>query len=421
MPTGMQRTKPEPQTHYMRQQRGIDDLCRLCREEGRFAFDTEFVMEDRFEPEVCLIQIATRESIFVIDPFCKIDLEAIWQLIGDQDVETVVHAGQEDLGFCVQQTGSPPRRIVDVQIAAGLAGFDYPASLAKLVRQTLHVRLHKSKTLTDWRKRPLTDAQVRYAMEDVRYLLSLHGTLRERLGRRNRLAWAEEEFRRFEDVSFYRRAEEEKLQRVKGGGSLEGQALVILRELLTWRTAAAKRLNRPVRAVLKDHLLVEIAKHKLRSFGEIRDLRGVNLSSRHVREVVEVVEHALQVPPAEWPAPRPREQERPGEAALIALASAVVRSFCLEHEIAYALAASKDSLQRLVRHCGDEGAPRQRKVELLKGWRGAAFGRMLEEVLAGRRKLHVAAWRGERLVRVEPAVSPAKGTRAGPQASRRAE
>ena len=112
----------------------LDDLARRCRAAERFAFDTEFVMEDRFEAEVCLVQVATKDDVAIVDPLLDLDLSALWALVADPTVETVVHAGQEDLGLCVQHTGATPRAVFDVQIAAGLAGYDYPLSLQKLVQ-----------------------------------------------------------------------------------------------------------------------------------------------------------------------------------------------------------------------------------------------------------------------------------------------
>ncbi len=357
-------------------------------------------MEDRFEAEVCLIQIATQDRVAIIDPFLSLDLAPIWGLLHDDQVETVVHAGQEDLSFCVQHTGKPPRCVYDVQLAAGLAGYDYPLSLQKLVQRALHIRLHKSKTLTDWRKRPLSDAQISYGAEDVCYLLAVHRTLNELLSRRSRLDWASEEFRAFEDITLYRRAEEEKFSRVKGTGALKGQALAVAHALLAWREALAERLNRPVRAVLKDHLLVEIAKLGMRSFQEIRDLRGINLSDRDLRALCRVVDEALRLPSEQWPKPAPRETETPKEAALVALTTAVIRAYCLKHDIAYSLAAAKKSIQELVRHA-TRGRPSDRAaVELLNGWRGTTLGVVLEDVLAGRRSVHIETVNGDARIRV---------------------
>ena len=108
------RTSP-PEPVLIKRQTQIRDLCARCREEERFAFDTEFVMEDRYESDVCLLQMATKHGVSIIDPFLDLDLAEIWGLVSDDQVETVVHAGQEDLDLAVQHSGRVPRRIFDVQ------------------------------------------------------------------------------------------------------------------------------------------------------------------------------------------------------------------------------------------------------------------------------------------------------------------
>jgi ribonuclease D len=394
---------PPPDTILIERQGQLDELCARCREEGRFAFDTEFVMEDRFESELCLIQLATQRSLAVIDPLMGLDLSPVWDLVNDEQVETVVHAGQEDLALAVQHSGRVPRCVFDTQIAAGLVGYDYPISLQRLVQTTFHVRLHKSKTLTDWRKRPLAPSQIHYAAEDVQYLLSVRGSLHDRLRTSRRLDWAAEEFKRSEQMSLYQRAEEDKLLRVKGAASLSGQQLAIVGELLAWREGRAERYNRPVRAVLKDHLLVEIARHGLKSLDEVRGLRGINLSDADVRRLCTVVRKALELPRDKWPVPQRREVETQREAVLVALATAVVRTYCMEHDLAYGLVATQRSIRELIRHRTAGRPADAQDVELLNGWRGGTVGVTLDDVLAGRRTVRVEPLDGELAVRVTPA------------------
>ncbi len=398
----MRRGHPQPKATLVNRQEQLLGLCDRCRAEGRFALDTEFVMEDRYASEVCLIQIATEQSVAVIDPFLDLDLRPVWGMVDDGDIETVVHAGQEDLALAVQHTSRVPRRIFDVQIAAGLVGYEYPLSLQRLVQSTLHVRMHKSKTLTDWRKRPLTEAQIQYGAEDVQHLLAIHDMQLARLQELDRLAWAREEFCRFEEMSLYIRAEEDRLARVKGAGGLSRQQLAVVRELLTWRDDLAAKYNRPIRAVLKDHLLVEIARHGIRTVNEIRDLRGINLRGSDVRQLAQVVQRAMDLPPEDWPSPKPRDVETPREAVLAALATAVVRTYCMEHDLAYSLVATQRTIRELVRHRTAGKPAEEENVELLRGWRGRTVGRMLDEVLAGRRTVRVEAVEGGLAVHVTP-------------------
>ena len=361
-------------------------------------------MEDRYEPEVCLVQLAVADEVLLVDPFGDVKLEPVWQLIHDSSVECIVHAGQEDLALCVQHTGVLPSCVFDVQRAAGLVGLDYPLSLQKLVQSLLHVRLHKSKTLTDWRKRPLSDTQLQYAVEDVQYLPQVRDRLGVRLAQTGRSEWAKEENSVFEDLTFYRRVEEEKVHHLKGTRGLRGQQLAIVRDLLHWRDGLAQRLNRPARVVLKDHLLVEIARLCLASAAEIRDLRGLNLSDRSIHEVVKVVSAAKNAPSETWPEPVPHDLETPRESAFVALATAVARGYCMENELAYSLAATKKMIQELVRfRTNPDPEPHNHtsvQPELLQGWRGQSVGAALDEILSGRGVISVEWTRGHPAIRV---------------------
>jgi ribonuclease D len=365
------------------------EYCTRARSHARFAFDTEFVMEDRYEPEVCLIQLATQDGVALIDPYLKIDLEPVWKLICDGQVETIVHAGQEDLALCVQHTGQFPQNIFDVQIAAGFVGLDYPVSLQKLIQAVLQIRLHKAKTLTDWRRRPLTAAQLRYAAEDVCHLLAVRQKLGERLKRLDRAEWAAEEFAHFQRPDAYGRADGQFSPRVKGITTLRGRSMSIARQLLTWRDELARKLNRPARAVLKDHLLIEISRLELTSFSEIRDLRGLNISDKQIQNLAKVVELAKTLPPEKSEPAAQADFETPQETILIALATAVIRSYCIEHELAYGLVATKKAIRDLIRHRTSRRSRKPEDVDLLNGWRAKTVGALLDELLAGRRTVRV--------------------------------
>src|SRR5262245_36703916 len=141
---------------------------------GAIGLDTEFVGEETYHPQLCLVQVGTPTHLFLIDPFAVPQLEAFWKLLHDPARVTVVHAGREEVRLCRIASGSPPANPFDLQLAAGLIGLNHPIGHGPLVQQTLHVRLDKGQTLTEWRRRPLTDEQVQYAFDDVRYLLRVY-------------------------------------------------------------------------------------------------------------------------------------------------------------------------------------------------------------------------------------------------------
>src|SRR5262249_14390349 len=153
---------------------------------------------------------------------------AFWKLVIDPARQVVVHAGREEVRLCQLWAGSPPGNLFDLQIAAGLVGLTYPIGHGPLVNQVLRIRLAKGETLTEWRERPLTRNQIRYAFDDVRHLLSLHKELHERLDELGRLAWAAEEFERLTKNALARREETEKFRKLRGIGSLDRRRLAIV-------------------------------------------------------------------------------------------------------------------------------------------------------------------------------------------------
>lgn len=363
----------------------------------RFAFDAEFVSEDGYRAELCLIQVATEEDVWLIDPLCGFDTSSFWNLVNDDRIETVVHAGMEDLAFSYHETGQPARNIFDIQIAAGLVGTDYPMSLQRLARSMLGARLHKSQTLTDWRKRPLSRQQITYAAEDVAYVLPIHAGICRDLEKLGRMGWAREEFARFSDVTMYQTDAPDHLRRVRGVGSLSRQGLAIARELAIERDAIARDHNRPPRVMLKDYLLVEVAKHGWTSVEDIRSLRGLQLRGRQVERLAEAVQRGLDTPADDRPKPAPIDVDTPEEAALCKLVSAVLHDFCQTERVAYQLLGSNKDIRALVwSHTRKPGSTAPRSLQ--SGWRREAAGLLIDELLSGKRVVRVVNGRdGTRL------------------------
>ena len=332
---------------------------------------------------VSVLQAATDKRVVLVDPLASgMDVSRLWQLVADDDVEVVVHAGAEDLALCYRHLGRPPARVFDVQIAAGLVGFDYPLSLMRLLRSVVGVRLHKSQTLTDWQRRPLSETQQRYAADDVAHLPAVHRLLEKRLAKLSRRAWAAEEFSRLEQAATCAGENKPPLASIKGTGSLDARRLAVARELAVERQALAERLNRPVRAVLRDHLLVEIARRGWTRPEDIRSLRGISLNDRAIRQLCGAVKRAQALPAEQWPAPIVLAEETPQESVVISLVTAVIRAYCLDSELAFPLVTNKQDIRSTVLARVRAEAPSATPA-LLCGWRHAALGPLLERVLSG--------------------------------------
>jgi ribonuclease D len=381
---------------------GLAEACARLAAAGRFAFDTEFVAEASYRPQICLIQAATDDDCVLIDPIDGLDAGPFWQLVADPGIETIVHAGAEDLALCYQIIGKPPARVFDVQIAAGFVGMGYPLSLMRLVRQTSRARLHKSQTLTDWRVRPLTSDQIAYAAEDVMYLPHAYSILCAQLDRLGRRRWVEEEcaaiwapaVRGVEGVDG-----EPKIRKLKGAGALTPQELAIADAILEERDKLARQYDRPARAVLKDHLLVELARRGWTDPRRMRTLRGINLSDAALRRIATVIEQAKRIPRDQLPDVEVVE-ENPELDVLISLASTVLRDYSNRSGIALALLANKQDTRTFVSHFLSAG-PAAAPSSLSNGWRRESVGGLLENILSGQSAVRVHCENGRRVLETE--------------------
>jgi ribonuclease D len=367
-------------------------------------FDTEFVGEDSYHPRLCLIQVATPETLYLIDPLSVGPLDAFWELLVDPGRQVVVHAAREDLRICQLGAGKPPANLFDIQIAAGLIGLGFPMGHGMLVNQLLRVHLSKGETLTEWRNRPLTKSQIRYAFDDVRYLLALRQKLTARLDKLGRLGWIEEECERLKKNALTTPTESERFRKLRGLGSLDRRKLAVVRDLYAWREERAAQTNRPARTIVRDDLLVEIAKRNPTSERDLQVVRG--LAKRDLGAIVEVVEKARTLPPGECPELAEREMDPPQVQLVTNILTAFVGDWCARHRVAQSLAASSTDVKLLVRS-RLQGAGLPGESMLTRGWRAE---HLLPEVLAmldGRRALRIADVASETPFAFEETATPA--------------
>lgn len=367
----------------------LEELVAHLRESGRFAFDTEFVSEDTFEPVLCLVQVATEKRMAAFDPLAFRDIQGFWDLVNDPSIAVVMHAASEDLRICRFQTGRIPARVFDVQIAAGFVGFGYPLSLGNLVSQVTGATIFGGETRTDWRRRPLSGSQLKYALDDVRYLLPIADILEARLKELGREEWAEAEFREFLEA-IQNRDEESRWRKISGLHQLSRRGLEVARRLAEWRVEEAMRQNRPLRQVLRDDLLAGIAKRQPSTRQELEALRDFNRPQLMAKgpEILSRIAEAQKVPAEELPEHQERHEEGPGLTMLVNLLSAALANCCAQKKVAVGLVGSTNDLKELVRwHL--QGGTNGERPYLATGWRDGVCGETLIDVLAGRRALRV--------------------------------
>lgn len=363
---------------YVREASELENLVRSLKGAPVLAVDTEFIRERTYWARLCLVQVATDDVCAIIDPIAIEDLSPLWEVLTDPETLKVLHAGIQDLEIFWRAMGRTASPVFDTQIAATIAGFPQQVGYGAIVKELLGVELDKSDTYTDWARRPLSDTQVAYALNDVRYLPDVYRALVERLDNHGRMPWLAADFARLEDPATFDLDPEQHFRRLKRLSSLNRRQLGVLQKVAAWRENEARRRDIPRRWVVGDEALIEIARRAPATRDEVMALRGVTdkLQRGAVPGVLAAVADGVAM--AEEDMPRlDKRRRRPADIdGAIDLMVALVRVRANQHDVAVPLLASRDELECLA--AGDrETSP------LLEGWRRAMIGEELVELLDG--------------------------------------
>jgi ribonuclease D len=369
---------------YITDVRDLRALVDRARTSAVLGIDTEFMRERTYFARLCLIQVATDDVAAIIDPLAVDDLSPLCELLHDRSVTKVMHAGSQDLEIFFRQCGHETAPVFDTQIAATLAGFPQQVGYGALVHDLLGTRLDKGDTYTDWGRRPLTETQVEYALNDVRYLPELHRRLLERLERDGRTAWLARDFARLEDPVTYTVVPEDQWKRVKRVSSLNRRQLGVAREVAAWREREAMRRDVPKRWVIGDESVVEVARRMPRTAEEVLAVRGVSdkMGRQAAASLSEAVERGRAIPDDELPVLAKRRRPAGDVDAAVDLMVALVRLRARQRGVAMPLLASRDDLERLA-------AGERESHPLLEGWRADMVGNELVDLLEGRIELRL--------------------------------
>ena len=367
----------------------LADLVTRLAAHPHVAFDTEFVSEHTYRSQLCLIQVAAPGILAVIDTLKVRELDSFWRLLTDPERTTVVHAGREEMGFILHAIQARPARLFDVQVAAGLVDHDYPAGYASIVRRFLNAQTNKGETRTDWRHRPLSAAQLDYALDDVRHLEQLWSKLAGKLEAAGRTAWMQEEMATWQndvEESFTRK----RWRRISGLNGLPRRELAIARELWHWRDQVAESRDMPPKRVLRDDLIVELCKRKSADPAQIGAIRGMQRSDlRHIMNgLSEAIQRGLACPEEDLPGGE-RHRAPPSQLAVLGqfLATAIAGN-CRKEKISPALVGTAADMRDLLAF--KLGYHEEERPPLLaSGWRADFVGSLVDDLLSGKAALRI--------------------------------
>ncbi len=346
----------------------VESLCRELADEAYVTIDTEFMRDRTYWPKLCLIQIAGRKRFAAIDPQASgISLEPLFDLLANPAVVKVFHACRQDVEIFYNLTGRIPTPLFDSQLAAMVLGYGDEVGYEALVTQIAKASIDKSSRFTDWSRRPLTEAQLAYALADVTHLRVIYERLRDELDQAGRSDWAAQELADLTNVDTYQQPPEQAWKRIKLR-SKDPRFLAIVQALATWREREAQSRDLPRNRVIRDDLLMEVAASRPTSADEIVKMRRVSVDKKSAAGMASAIRSALELPKNRLPKVTSPPRLPRGIGPVVDLLRVLLKYQCEEHHVA----------QRLVANTGDLEAIAARddaEVRALRGWRFEVFGK----------------------------------------------
>lgn len=354
--------------------RDVAAIAAEARAAGAMGLDTEFMRERTYRARLCLVQLATPQGIYIVDPLEVDDLSEIASLIADPDVEVLVHAGRQDLEIFFERYDAVPARIYDIQVAAAFAGLGASLPYGRLVQELTGAKLKKGESYSDWCRRPLTDEQMTYAADDVRYLFEAADELKKRLVRQGRDAWVIEELGALENRDAFVTDLDSVYKRVGGRGSLTGKQLGVLREVARWREMEAQRRDTPRGWVVKDPTLIEIARRAPTNIGALSKIRGLNPkeAERFGSDILDAIEKGLAGAEVQTAKAPPRAAQVRAR-VLSGPCDAIVRNRCEAANLATELVSTRGELEALLADIS-AGVSDLSRHRMMRGWRKELAG-----------------------------------------------
>ena len=369
-----------------------DALAAACTRLAAFPFvtiDTEFLRETTFWPKLCVVQIASADEAVVVDAVAEgLDLSPLFELLRNEKVLKVFHAARQDIEIVWHLAGFIPHPVFDTQVAAMVLGYGDSIAYDQLVQRVSGAHIDKSLRFTDWAKRPLTAAQVNYAVSDVTHLRDVYVKLAALLEKRNRSHWVQDEMAVLTSADTYRQMPEDAWKRV-GGRIRKPRDLAVLIEVAAWREREAQSRNVPRSRILKDEALAEIAVQAPDSPEKLSAVRMIPKGwerSKPGLDLIEAVKAGMVRDHATLPAMAPPRMAANGASATVELLKVLLKMVAEKQGVAAKVIATTDELDLIAD--SDEA-----DVPALHGWRRELFG---EKALALKQgKLALAIEKGK--------------------------
>lgn len=363
----------------------LQELCQKIKQEPWIAIDTEFLREKTYYPRFCLLQIATLDWVVCVDPIAlENQLDELFVIINNPTMIKVFHSCRQDIEIFYHLSGKLPTPIYDTQLAAPLLGFQENAGYAMLVSRFLNINLSKIHTRTDWSQRPLSTEQIQYAADDVIYLAKIYQIMQEKLQALGREDWLKEDFEQLINKDLYDIPPENAWLKISGRNKLSARQLTITQVLAQWREQVAKNNNKPKNWILRDDLILDIAKLQpthLRALSEIRTMND-HFIRRYGKQVCELITKAQNLPSLPLSLKNKTDNKKTQkQQAILDILTGLVKLRADENLLNPVILARRKDLEQLL--LNDE------KSSLLHGWRYSIVGQELQQLLQGKLLLFI--------------------------------
>ncbi len=362
---------------YIENNQALAEFCQQIAACSYCALDTEFVREKTYFPLLALIQLATETRQACVDPLSITDFSPLVSLFENEGILKILHAPSQDLELFHHDFGALPKPVFDTQLAAAVLGYANQIGYADLVHRLCRVQLDKKHTRANWSKRPLSDGELNYAMDDVRYLIEIQQKLAADLESRGRQGWVKADFDALSDPESYRLNKSELWKRLKGVQKLKGAALNNADQLCRWREQVAIEKNRPRRWILKDEDIVDIARFNpanQQELSQIGDL-GKEFIRKNADKILRVLADAGKIDPRNYPRQEQIIKLSNKQQAQADCLMAICREVTERNEIALSSVATKKDIDLFVLGSRD--------TRLSRGWRYEMLGKYLSAFLEG--------------------------------------